>query len=329
MDHSNNSFIKPLTLKKLTLPNNVIYSPLAGCSDFPFRKIVAKYKPGLQFCEMVKIDALIRNDPNTFRLLDYDASMFPTGAQLCGSNPKDARTAARIIEDLGFPIIDLNCGCPVDKVTKDGSGSGLLKQPKLIGEILSNMIAAVKIPVTVKIRAGWDDTSITATEITKIAEEAGAEAIAIHGRTRAQGYKGNANWEHIKECKQAAKSILVYGNGDIFSAEAADRIFKETGCDGILVSRGTFGNPWLVEDIIRFQEGLPAIERTMDDQRKALLEHFQQIKQYKTVKQTLIDMRRIGCWYLKKEKGTKEFRRAICKAASLQEVEEVIQHYLT
>jgi tRNA-dihydrouridine synthase B len=144
----------PFQLGNITLPNNIFYAPLAGCSDFPFRKMSAKYRPGLMYCEMVKMDALIRHDQNTFHILDYDPSMHPIGGQICGSKPEIAGQAAKIIEDLGFDVVDLNCGCPVDKVTKDGSGSGMLKTPELIGEVLANMVAAVKIPVTVKIRAG-------------------------------------------------------------------------------------------------------------------------------------------------------------------------------
>ncbi len=219
----------PLQLGSLKLPNRVIYSPLAGCSDLPFRRMAAKFRPGLIYCEMVKLEALTRGDPHTFHLLDYESDMHPIGAQVCGAKPGLAAEAARIIEDLGFDVVDLNCGCPVDKVTKDGSGSGMLKNPELIGEVIANMVAAVQIPVTVKIRAGWDDNSITAATITQIAEKAGAKAIAIHGRTREQAYRGPANWDHIKACKEVAKEIYVFGNGDVFDAEAGLNMFSQTG----------------------------------------------------------------------------------------------------
>ena len=165
--------------------------------------------------------------------------------------------AARIVEDLGFDVVDFNCGCPVDKVTKDGSGSGMLKNPELIGEMIASMVAAVKIPVTVKIRTGWDERHINAPEITAIAEKAGAKAICIHGRTREQGYSGHANWDHIRACKEVAKNIHVIGNGDVFDAPSALRMFQTTGCDAILLSRGTMGQPWIIEDIYRALEGLP------------------------------------------------------------------------
>src|SRR3984893_6443256 len=179
---------RPFQLGALQLPSNIFCAPLAGCSDLPFRMMTTKFQPGLVYCEMVKMDALVRHDPHTYRLLDYETSMHPIGAQLCGSKPQLAGKSAKILEDLGFDVVDLNCGCPVDKVTKDGSGSGLLKNPQLIGEIISQMVASVRIPVTVKIRAGWDAQNINAEEITEIAEQAGAVAICIHGRTRSQGY---------------------------------------------------------------------------------------------------------------------------------------------
>lgn len=314
----------PFQLGSKTLPNNIFYAPLAGCSDFPFRRMSSKYSPGLLYCEMVKMDALVRYDRGTFHMLDYAHSCHPIGGQICGSKPEFAGQSARIIEELGFDVVDLNCGCPVDKVTKDGSGSGLLKTPQLIGEIISNMIAAVKIPVTVKIRAGWDESSINAVEITKIAEAAGAVAICIHGRTREQAYKGPANWDHIKACKQAATTIKVIGNGDLFHAEDVSRMFSYTGCDAVLIARGTLGQPWIAEDVIRLLEGQPPIERTVEECRKALLEHFDLTFGYHHNRRVVIDMRRVGCWYFKKSSGTRAFRQLIVKSKSPEEIRELI-----
>lgn len=314
-------------LGSVRLRNRVLYAPLAGCSDFPFRQMAIRYQPGITYCEMVKMDALIRNDSHTYRLLDYDASMHPMGAQLCGSKPKIAAASARIVEDLGFDVLDFNCGCPVDKVTKDGSGSGMLKNPDLIGEMISIMVSAVKIPVTVKIRAGWDEQSINAPLITQIAERAGAKAITIHGRTRAQAYKGPANWDYIKACKDVAKDILVIGNGDIFDADAALRCFAHTGCDAILVSRGTMGRPWIVEDILRAMQGLPPIQRTPFDIRNALIDHFNLIIRYRNEKQSLLDFRRVGCWYLKQCEGVKDLRIALNRATSTADVMSMIDQF--
>jgi tRNA-dihydrouridine synthase B len=322
-----NKFTKNFRLGSITLPSNVLYAPLAGCSDLPFRRMSAKYKPGLMYCEMVKMDALIRSDTHTFRILDFDKGMHPIGGQICGSKPEIAGECAKMVEDLGFDVVDLNCGCPVDKVTRDGSGSGMLKTPDLIGETLVRMKASVKIPVTVKIRAGWDDKHINAPLITKIAEEAGADAICIHGRTREQGYVGPANWDHILNCKKVAKSIKVIGNGDVFDAESAKRMFDYTGCDAVLVSRGTMGQPWIAEDIERYFSGDEAIARTPADIKEALLEHFSFILEYQNERRSLLDFRRVGCFYLKKCRNVKQLRCKINQSTSTQEAIQLVHDF--
>lgn len=317
----------PFSLGNVQLPSNILYSPLAGCSDLPFRRMSCRYRPGIVYCEMVKIDALIRNDSHTYRLLDYEPGMHPIGAQICGSKPDVSAASARIIEDLGFDVIDFNGGCPVDKVTKDGSGSGMLKNPELIGEVLSKVIASVNIPVTVKIRAGWDDSSINASIITQIAEKAGAKAIAIHGRTRQQGYKGPANWDHIRACKEVAKQIAVIGNGDVFDAASASRMFAYTGCDAVLVSRGTMGQPWIAEDIARHLSGQAPLERGILAIRSALLEHFEAIIQYQNDVQALLDFRRVGCWYLKRCIGAKPLRIELNRCATPSDAFSLIERF--
>lgn len=322
------SYIKSLQVGKQLLPNNIFYAPLAGCSDFPFRCMSSNYQPGLMFCEMVKMDALVRYDQNTFHMLDYNKEMHPIGGQICGSKPAIAGKAAKIIEDLGFDVVDLNCGCPVDKVTKDGSGSGMLKNPQLIGEVISNMVAAVKIPVTVKIRAGWDESSINAPEITRIAEQAGAQAICIHARTRKQAYKGPANWDYIKACKEVAKSIKVIGNGDVLDGPSAKRMFDYTGCDAVLVARGTLGQPWIIEDILRYLLEEEVRVRSVEDHRQELLKHFQYTQGYYSPRRVAIDMRRVGCWYLKKAAGTRTFRELISKAESPEIVRDLISNFV-
>jgi len=318
---------KPFSFGNIQLSNNILYAPLAGCSDYPFRTMSARYRPGILYCEMVKMEALVRNDPNTYRLLDYDAGMHPIGGQLVGSNPKIAGRSAKMIEELGFDVVDLNCGCPVDKVTKDGSGSGMHRTPELIGEVLSEMVASVKIPVTVKIRAGWDEESINAAEITRIAEDAGATAIAIHGRTRKQQYTGPANWQWIKECVDVRRKILVIGNGDVMCGESAERMFETTGCDAVLVSRGTMGRPWIVEDIINHLSDQKVEERPLSFYKEALLEHFQCILGYQMKKKAVLDARKVGCWYLKKSKGTKEFRNQISRVESPEEALKLIKGF--
>ncbi len=319
--------IVPLKLGNLTLPSNIIYAPLAGCSDHPFRQMAALFNPSLVFCEMVKMDALARHDAHTYRLLDFAKLSVKTGAQICGSKPELASTCAQIIEDLGFDVLDLNCGCPVDKVTKDGSGSGMLKNPHLIGEILYLMQKNTDIPVTVKIRAGWDDDNINAAEITKIAEQAGAKAITIHGRTRMQRYKGFANWDHIKACKEAATSIKVIGNGDIFDGHAAQRIFEQTDCDGVLISRGTLGQPWIAKEIEAVDRGENPFCFTGSEYRDLILKHLSFIIAYQNDRRALIDLRRVACWYLKKGVGTKKLRIGINQAKTLEDAICLIREY--
>lgn len=318
---------KPLALGSKVFSSRIFYAPLAGCSDFPYRQMSARYSPGLIYCEMVKMDALVRNDQNTFHMLDFEKSMHPIGGQICGSKPLLAKQAARIIEDLGFDVVDLNCGCPVDKVTKDGSGSGLLKNPQLIGELVAAMCSVVKIPVTIKIRAGWDEDSINAVEITRLAEEAGAAAICIHGRTRKQAYRGPANWDYIKACKEAARTIKVIGNGDIMDAESAKKMFEYTGCDAVLVARGTMGQPWIAEDITAYLEGRQPLVRSMEERKNALYDHFLYAEAYYSPRRVAIEMRRIGCWYLKKSAGTRDFREKMSRADSSDVVRDLILNF--
>jgi len=318
---------RPFQFSSLLLPSNIFCAPLAGCSDVPFRRMTSKYRPGMIFCEMVKMDALIRNDQTTFRMLDYEPSMHPIGGQLCGSKPEIAGACAKIIEDLGFDIVDLNCGCPVDKVTKDGSGSGMLKTLDLLGEVVSNMVAAVKIPVTVKIRAGWDAGHIVGPQVTQIVEAAGASAICVHGRTRAQGYKGPANWDFIRECKMASKRIPVIGNGDAFDGPSAKKLFEYTGCDAILLARGTMGKPWLTEDIYRYLSDEPKLERTGLEYRDVFLEHLDHIISYQNERRAHQDFRRVGCWYLRGAAGMRHLRESINRSTSAIEIREMICNY--
>lgn len=319
------SYITPLVLGKLKLSSNIMYAPLAGCTDFSMRAINSHFSPALQFSEMVKMDALIRNDPNTYRLLDFDHTMHPIGAQLVGSNIDIVPQCGRILEDLGFDSIDLNCGCPVDKVTKKKCGSALLQHPEYIGDIISSLKNSVSIPVTVKIRSGWDSSTINAVDITKIAEKAGASMITIHGRTRAQGYKGFSNWDIIKAAKEAADSIYVIGNGDIFSPELAEEIFTYTKCDGILVSRGMLGKPWICEDIHRHLGKKEPLKRDGAFLKETLLQHVDYIEKYANTKKALTDIRRLSAWYLKHICHMKKMRESMSRLSSIDEFYRLIK----
>lgn len=310
---------KPIQIKNLNLPNNIVYSPLAGCSDLPFRKMVRKYSGSLIFTEMTKAEALARGDKGTFTMLSFTKDMHPIGAQICTSNKEIAGKCAPIIEDLGFDLLDLNCGCPVDKVTKDGSGSALLKNPEEIGNIIYEMQKNVDIPITLKIRAGWSEDSINAKEVTKIAEQAGASAIFIHGRTRKQAYKGPAIWDYIKDACHQERSIKVFANGDIMCKKSAQDVLLQTGADGVLVSRVTMGNPHISRDI--FEEGLHSLPTPLE----LIEEHAKEIAIYATPRKALSDIRRVACWYLRQQKDYTDLRRALNKASSIEEVFMLIE----
>lgn len=308
----------PIKLKDLILENNIVYSPLAGCSDLPFRKMVRKYSNSLVFCEMTKGDAIAFGDEGTFSMLSYPKGMHPIGAQVCSAKKDIAKNSAIIFEQLGFDVVDLNCGCPVDKVTKDGSGSALLKYPEKIGEILYEMTKAVSIPVTVKIRAGWDEENICAKEVTKIAEQAGASAIFIHGRTRKQGYKGPANWDYIKDACDQKRSILVFANGDIMCKHSATKALETTGADGVLVSRVTMGKPFISEEIMTGKQVISPLD--------LLSSHIEEILAFQTPRKVLSDIRRVACWYLRDQKEFTTLRKQINKAKSVNEILETLSY---
>lgn len=311
------------------LETNILVAPLCGVSDLPFRTIIRKYTSGLIFTEMVKMEGLLRTDSATFRLLDYSPQNHPIGAQLCGSVPAYAKSAAKIVEELGFDVVDLNCGCPVDKVTNDGSGSGLLKTPQRIAEIIYAMVSSVSIPVTVKVRAGWDDKSIIIEELVQLAEQAGASCITVHGRTRKQAYMGKVQYQWIKRAVEAAKKIPVIGNGDIFTPQDAKRMFDETGCAGIMVARGAIARPCLVSDIEKyFQEGIIP-SQTREDRKQVLLDFFQTTSSYATDQRALVEMKRVCCSYIGGEKDASSFREAFARCKNISEIKDLIERLYT
>jgi nifR3 family TIM-barrel protein len=250
--------------------------------------------------------------------------MRPIGAQICGSDPRIAAEAAKIVEDLGFDVIDLNCGCPVDKVVKDGSGSALLLHPEKIAEILFAIKSVVSIPVTAKVRIGWDKNTIPIYEVLSYVEQSGASLLTIHGRTREQGYSGTADWEYIRECKKKAK-IPIFGNGDVFDHLAAKKMFEETSCDGVMVARGMLGKPWLAEDIFQFFQGKEPHKKSYVEQLDMLILHYDYISEYqKNPVYALYDMRRVGCWYLKSYPGMKVLRVSINEARTAEEAYQIV-----
>ena len=238
-----------MRIGSVILENNVIAAPMAGVTDLPFRLLLKEQGAGLVCSEMVSAKAIYYNNKNTEPLMMVDEKERPFSLQLFGSDPELMAEMVRKIEDRPFDIIDINMGCPVPKVVNNGEGSALMKQPLLAGKIIEAMAKATEKPVTVKIRKGFDDEHVNAVEMAHIAQESGAAAVAVHGRTREQYYHGKADWDIIRQVKEAV-NIPVIGNGDINSSEAAKEIQKQTGCDGIMVARGLQGNPWLIGQIL-------------------------------------------------------------------------------
>lgn len=278
---------------------------------------------------MVKVEGLQYTPQRTLKLLEYSEDMRPIGGQLCGSKPELVAESAKVIEGLGFDVIDLNCGCPTDRITKDGSGSGLLKYPDLIGRIVEKMVEAVSLPVTVKIRSGWDFEHINVEETVRIIKLAGAQAVFVHGRTRSQGYNGPSNWEFIARAKAAAgPDFPVFGNGDVFSPEAAKQMLDTTGCDGVLAARGTMGAPWLAKQIEDFLATGAYEQPTFSQRKAAFLQHLNWIQEYYDNEVKFLNETRKLCGhYLISAAGVRSLRSSLAKATSSQDVYQYIHDY--
>lgn len=278
---------------------------------------------------MVKIEGLHYCPARTLKLLDYSEEMRPIGGQLCGSKPEMAGEAAKVLEGLGFDLIDLNCGCPTDRITKDGSGSGLLKSPQLIGKVLEKIVEAVSVPVTVKIRSGWDGNTINVEETVRVIKEAGASAVFVHGRTRAQGYVGPSNLDYITRAKaEAGKDFPVFGNGDVFSPEAAKHMLETTGCDGVLIARGTMGAPWIVKQVEDYLATGTYQTVPFSMRKQAFLQHLHWVEEYyQSEAKFLTETRKLCGHYLISAAKVRFLRSALSKAISSQEVYQLIDDY--
>ena len=262
-----------LRIGDVTLDNNVILAPMAGVTDLPFRLLCREQGAGLVCMEMVSAKAIYFNNKNTEELLTIHPKEMPASLQLFGSDPDIVADMAARIEERPFAILDFNMGCPVPKVVNNGEGSALMKNPKLVEELLTKLVKAVKKPVTVKFRKGFDDEHINAVEIAKIAESCGVAAVAVHGRTRSQYYSGKADWNIIRQVKEAVR-IPVIGNGDVVGAESAKALIEATGCDGVMIGRAAQGNPWIFREVVRYLEDgtlLPKPDNA--EKRKVILQH--------------------------------------------------------
>ena len=332
-----------ITLRHVPLPR-VVQSPMANCTNLAFRLIGRALGMRFAYLEMISAEALLRNNAETLAMMDTTPDDQPVGVQLVGCDPGAMGEAAARIEAMGFPLVDINLGCPVPKVVAKGGGSQLLREPDTARAIFSRVVRSVaRVPVTVKMRLGYSDGSgEEAARIARIAESCGVSAIAVHGRTREQGYSGTANYEAIGRVKRAV-SIPVYGNGDVTDAASAKRLLEISGCDGVMLGRGALGNPWLYEDIESALEGRPRPPQPSVHERKAVvLQHMaleahdsrepigraSRDARHPLTSGSVGPLRRIICWYFRDVPGVRQFRDAINRAQSLDEMRDLLEAFV-
>ena len=315
-----------MKIGNIELDTPVALAPMAGISDLPYRVICREFGCGLTVSEMVSAKGLLYKNEKTFAMLQIDEAERPTAIQLFGSVPEELAEAARIVEAQGADIIDFNMGCPVPKVVNNGEGSALMKVPELAGKILEAMVKAVRVPVTVKFRAGWDEEHRNAVEIAKIAEASGVAAVAVHGRTRNQFYMGKADWEIIRRVKEAVR-IPVFGNGDVFTAGDGLRMFKETNCDGLMLARGAYGNPWLFTQLRAALAGkdIPAV--TAGEKLQQIILHATALVDFKGEKVAIREMRSHASAYIKGLPRASEYREKFHRPETLREMVDLVNSY--
>ena len=314
----------------IEIKNRIVLAPMAGISNTAYRQIIKEMGAGLIYAEMVSDKALVYGSTKTYDLLKVTEMERPIAQQIFGSDIDSFVKAAKIIDDMHeFDIIDINMGCPVPKVAiKNQAGSALLKNPQKVGEIVKAVVDAVSVPVTVKIRSGWDESSINAVEIAKKVEEAGASAITIHARTRSQGYSGHADWNIIKQVKKAVK-IPVIGNGDVLSCFDAKKMLDETLCDAVMIGRGVLGNPWLIKECVDYlNDGSLPKEITPKEKIEMLKRHYKLLLESTNEKQAILEIRMHALWYIKGLPNSSYIKNEICKTKTSKELFDILDEYL-